>query len=126
MKIKVKGEMTIAEIRQALFEMLCKVEGFGVRHSLDATLYIRPTNGFGDDVSPRHPTGEAVTNLYSTELSERQMKRAAEPDVEGRRKLPFFLDPIDGKLRIERSTLIRIYRDRQISAEAACQVTLEL
>lgn len=66
MKIKVKGEMTIAEIRQALFEMLCKVEGFGVRHSLDATLYIRPTNGFGDDVSPRHPTGEAVTNLYST------------------------------------------------------------
>ena len=66
MKIKVKGELTIPEIRQALFEMLCKVEGFGVRHSLDATLYIRPTNGFGDDVSPRYQTGEEVTHLYST------------------------------------------------------------
>ena len=68
----------------------------------------------------------AVLAELGIELSQRQMKRAAEPDVDGRRKLPFFLDPIDGKLRIERSTLIRIYRDRQISAEADCQVTLEL
>lgn len=67
MKIKVKGEMTIADIRQALFEKLQEIEErFGVRHTLDATLYIRPSNGFGDDVSPRYSNGEAVKALYST------------------------------------------------------------
>ena len=67
MQIRVKGEMTLSEIRQALFEKLCEAEErFAVRYSLDATLYIRPTNGFGDDVSPRYPNGEAVKKLYST------------------------------------------------------------
>ena len=67
MQIRIKGEMTVSEIRQALFEMLCEVEErFAVRYSLDATLYIRPTNGFGDDVAPRYPNGEAVKKLYST------------------------------------------------------------
>ena len=59
MQIKVKGELSLPQIRQALFEKLCEVEErFAVRYSLDATLYIRPTNGFGDDVSPRYPNGE--------------------------------------------------------------------
>ena len=67
MKIKIKGEWTIAQMRQAIFEQLREVEErFAVKHSLDATLYIRPTNGFGDDVRPRHPNGEEVTTLYST------------------------------------------------------------
>lgn len=67
MKIRVKGEMTIADIRQALFEKLREVEErFAVRYTVDATLYIRPSNGFGDDVSPRYSNGEAVTTLYST------------------------------------------------------------
>lgn len=67
MQIKVKGEMSLPQIRQALFEKLCEVEErFAVRYSLDATLYIRPTNGFGDDVSPRYPNGEAVSKLYTT------------------------------------------------------------
>ena len=51
------------------------------------------------------------------ELSERQIKRAAETDIHGRRKLPFFIDPIDGKLKIERGSLVRIYRELQIEAE---------
>lgn len=51
------------------------------------------------------------------ELSERQIKRAAETDIHGRRKLPFFIDPIDGKLKIERGTLVRVYRELQIDAE---------
>lgn len=50
-------------------------------------------------------------------LNERQMKRAAEKDAAGKRKLPFFVDPIEGKLKIERGTLVRIYRERQIEAE---------
>lgn len=50
-------------------------------------------------------------------LNERQMKRAADKDASGRRKLPFFVDPIDGRLRIEKGTLVRIYREAQIEAE---------
>lgn len=67
----------------------------------------------------------AVLAELGIELTSRQMKRAAEADLDGRRRLPFFLDPIDGKLKIEKSTLIRVYRERQISAEANCQLDLE-
>lgn len=51
------------------------------------------------------------------ELNERQMKHAADKDAHGRRKLPFFVDPIEGKLKIEKGTLVRIYRELQIEAE---------
>lgn len=51
------------------------------------------------------------------ELSARQMKRAAEMDAHGRRKLPFFIDPIDGKLRIEKGTLQKIYMELHIHAQ---------
>lgn len=51
------------------------------------------------------------------ELNERQMKRAAEKDASGKRKLPFFIDPVEGKLKIEKGTLVRIYRQAQIAAE---------
>lgn len=51
------------------------------------------------------------------ELNERQMKRAAEADSHGRRKLPFFVDPIDGKLKIEKQTLVTAYMQRQVQAE---------
>ena len=50
-------------------------------------------------------------------LTHRQIKRAAEPDAAGRRKLPFFIDPIDKKLKIEKGALVRIYRELQIEAE---------
>ena len=49
-------------------------------------------------------------------LSERQMKRAAEMDGDGKRKLPFFKDPIDGKLKIDRDTLRRVYLERHTQA----------
>ena len=51
------------------------------------------------------------------ELNDRQMKRAAEKGPDGKRKLPFFVDPIEGKLKIEKGTLVRIYREVQIEAE---------
>lgn len=53
-------------------------------------------------------------------LTARQIKRAAEPDARGRRRLPFFRDPIDGRLKIERETLRRLYIDRQVAAENSC------
>ena len=57
------------------------------------------------------------------ELSERQIKRAADPDAHGRRKLPFFIDPIDGRLKIEKTTLVQIYREAQIEAENSAKWT---
>jgi hypothetical protein len=59
------------------------------------------------------------------ELNERQMKRAADKDARGNRKLPFFVDPIEGKLKIEKGTLVRIYRDLQIQAENSAKLTTE-
>jgi hypothetical protein len=50
-------------------------------------------------------------------LTPRQMKRAADKDASGRRKLPFFVDPIEGKLKIEKGALVRIYRELQAQAE---------
>jgi hypothetical protein len=50
-------------------------------------------------------------------LNPRQMKRAADKDGAGRRKLPFFVDPIEGTLKIEKGTLVDIYRQLQIEAE---------
>lgn len=51
------------------------------------------------------------------ELNERQVKRAADIDAHGKRKLPFFIDPIDGRLKIEKHTLVGIYRKAQVEAE---------
>lgn len=56
------------------------------------------------------------------ELNPRQMKRAADKDAAGRRKLPFFVDPIDGRLRIERGALARIYRELQVQAENSAKL----
>ena len=50
-------------------------------------------------------------------LSSRQMKRAAEKDAKGRRKLPFFCDPLQGTLKIEKGSLVDAYRRAQAQAE---------
>jgi hypothetical protein len=51
------------------------------------------------------------------ELTVRQVKRAADPDAHGQRKLPFFVDPIEGRLKIEKGALTEIYRRLQVEAE---------
>ena len=50
------------------------------------------------------------------ELTPRQMKRAADRDAHGHRKLPFFVDPIEGTLKIEKGTLVAIYQQLQNEA----------
>ena len=50
-------------------------------------------------------------------LTERQMQRAAEQDAQGRRKLPFFVDPIQHKLMIEKDDLLTAYFQRQVEAQ---------
>lgn len=44
------------------------------------------------------------------EMKLSQIRRAAEPDHNGLRKIPFFKDPIDGRLKIEKGTLIGMYQ----------------
>ena len=51
------------------------------------------------------------------ELTQRQMQRAAERDAKGRRKLPFFRDPVQGTLKIEKGSLVDAYRKAQVEAE---------
>lgn len=66
MQIRIHGEMTIADIRQALFELLHTIEDdYAVRYSRGATLYIRPTNGFGDKIKPCFQNGEEIRKLNS-------------------------------------------------------------
>jgi len=54
-----------------------------------------------------------------------QLKRAAEPDAAGRRKLPFFKDPIDGRLKIEKGTLVSIYSALSIDALKTCSINFD-
>ncbi|MCP8685969.1 hypothetical protein [Marinobacterium sedimentorum] len=66
MQIKIRGEMTIADVRQALFEKLNDVEeDLAIRYSKGATLYLHPTNGFGDEVVPRNHSGRRVDKVFS-------------------------------------------------------------
>ena len=73
MEIRVRGEMTIADIRQALFEQLHEFESnYAVKYSRGATLYVNPTNGFGDDVTPRLPAWRGTQgHLQHRPLSQR-------------------------------------------------------
>lgn len=50
------------------------------------------------------------------DLNPRQMKRAADRDAKGQRKLPFFVDPVEGTLKIEKNTLVAVYSDLQSKA----------
>ncbi|MBB4267923.1 hypothetical protein [Roseospira visakhapatnamensis] len=54
-----------------------------------------------------------VLSEMGIEFNDRQIRRAAEKNAAGKRKLPFFVDPIDGRLKIEKDVLIRAYMEAQ-------------
>jgi hypothetical protein len=54
-------------------------------------------------------------------LTPRQIKRSSDLDAAGKRKLPWFVDPIEGRLRIERNALLKAYLRRQVEAERNCE-----
>lgn len=58
-----------------------------------------------------------VLAQIGVQLTLRQIQRAAEQDGQGRRKLPFFVDPIEGTLKIEKNDLISVYFRRQVEAQ---------
>lgn len=54
MQILIRGEMSMADIRQAIFEKLHELEDdYAVKFSRGATIYINPTDGKGQNVVPR-------------------------------------------------------------------------
>lgn len=55
-------------------------------------------------------------------LSERQIKRTSDKDPHGRRRLPWFVDPIEGRLKIEKGALVKAYMERQVEAERNTRV----
>lgn len=66
MKIDIKGEMTLASLRQCIFEQLHSLEDrYAVRHTKDVTLYLNITNGFGDPLVCKDGDGREVKSLIS-------------------------------------------------------------
>ncbi|MFZ6047347.1 hypothetical protein ACFW0H_14670 [Pseudomonas sp. CR3202] len=75
---------------------------------------------------PRYVNLEQARNLLAEngiELTHRQLKRAADPDAHGKRKLPFFVDPIDRRLKIDKNLLVEIYTTCQINAQNNAHIT---
>lgn len=65
MQITIKGEMTIAEMRQAIYEALHQLEDdYAIAYSRGATIYVNPTNGMGEDVVPRARDGRVVARMH--------------------------------------------------------------
>ena len=64
MMISVRGDLTMAEIRQAIFEALCEIEDeYAVRYSHNLTIYLNPTNEVGDRVVVRNRLGAVVSRV---------------------------------------------------------------
>lgn len=75
---------------------------------------------------PRYVNLEQARSVLAKngiELSHRQLKRAADPDAHGKRKLPFFVDPIDGRLKIDKNLLVEIYNTCQVEAQNSAHIT---
>lgn len=65
MQITIRGELTIAQLRQAIYEQLHELEnGFSLGHSQGATLYVNPVDGLGQPVELRRD-GKRVNKIIS-------------------------------------------------------------
>jgi hypothetical protein len=73
--------------------------------------------------SPQYLDFEEARQLLAgmnVHLTRRQIKRSSDKDATGKRKLPWFIDPIEGRLKIERNALLSAYFNRQVEAERNC------
>jgi hypothetical protein len=62
--IRIQGDMTLAEMRQALFEAICELEDeFAVHHTHNVSLFINPTNEVGETVVVRNRQGAVVSRV---------------------------------------------------------------
>lgn len=66
MQITIRGELTIAQLRQAIYEKLHELEeGFALGYSQGATLYVNPSNGLGDPVQLKTREGRKLEKMVS-------------------------------------------------------------
>ncbi len=66
MKIKVPGEMSIAEMRQCILEQLFDMtERFNIKYVRGINLYFTPTDGKGNEVICKDAMGREVTQIES-------------------------------------------------------------
>ena len=62
--IRINGEMTLAEMRQAIWEALNEFEDeFAVKRTRNAALFINPTNEHGENVTVRNAFGGVVSRV---------------------------------------------------------------
>ena len=83
------------------------------------------TSNFRENKMPNYigiDEARAALAEIGIELNERQIKRAADRDAQGLRKLPFFVDPIDKRLKIDKGTLLEIYTRCQVNAENTARI----
>lgn len=64
MKITIKRELTIPQLKQSIFEQLNRLEDrFAVRHARNTTIYLSFTNGFGNEVRCIDSRGSDVNEV---------------------------------------------------------------
>lgn len=62
--ISVRGDLTMAQVRQAIFEALGEIEDeYNLRHSRNVTLFVNPTNEHGEKVILRDSLGKVVSRV---------------------------------------------------------------
>ncbi|MCB2062379.1 MAG: hypothetical protein KDE25_02790 [Novosphingobium sp.] len=66
MRIKIKGEMTLTQLRQCIYEQFLEIEDrFCVRHARGVSIYLTPTDGHGEEVRCRDGRGDPVDTMFS-------------------------------------------------------------
>ena len=101
MEIKIRGNLSLTDIWKALHEKLHEVQtDYAIKFSRGATLYINPTNEFGDDVVPRGQSGIAGDAPLGVRFFDADGRAAAAPidgsEVAGTAKGILVLRSVDG------------------------------
>lgn len=61
MKIKIKGELSASEFRQAIFELVQELEDqFTITHVKNINIYLTPSDGEGERVYCRNARGKEI------------------------------------------------------------------
>ncbi len=64
MQIKILGEMSFAEMRQAIYETFQEIQDeYGLRRTFGVVLFINPVDEVGEKVVPRNRFGRRVERV---------------------------------------------------------------
>ncbi len=62
--ITVRGHLTMAQLRQAIFEVLGEIEDeYNLRHARNVTFFVNPTDEFGEKVILRDERGKVLSRV---------------------------------------------------------------